>query len=132
MIENRYKAPAVNWSEMKPEKIKAHLDRHIIGQERAKKILSVAVYNHYKMLDHDAKKKEEGSGENVRIEKSNILMVGPSGVGKPAIIKALADKQWFNTITVCHRRKGTGSGGQGRRFCKSRAMAERSGVKTND
>ena len=76
------------WDEMSPEKIKAHLDLHIIGQERAKKVLSVAVYNHYKMLDYAAKHANEE--RSVTVEKSNILMLGPSGVGKTAIIKALA------------------------------------------
>ena len=79
----------VDWSAISPEKIKAYLDRHIIGQDRAKKILSVAVYNHYKMLDHAKKHADEKHG--VRLEKSNILMLGPTGVGKTALIKALAD-----------------------------------------
>ncbi len=79
----------VDWSAISPETIKEYLDRHIIGQDRAKKILSVAVYNHYKMLDHAKKHTDEKHG--VRLEKSNILMLGPTGVGKTALIKALAD-----------------------------------------
>ena len=78
-----------DWSRLNPEKIKEYLDRHIIGQERAKKILSVAVYNHYKMLHYEAEHKNEK--EKVTIEKSNILMLGPTGVGKTALIKALAN-----------------------------------------
>jgi len=80
---------AINWSELYPEKIKGYLDRHIIGQEQAKKILSVAVYNHYKMLDYAAKHKDDQ--KKVSIGKSNILIVGPTGVGKTALIQALAD-----------------------------------------
>ena len=78
-----------DWNQLNPEKIKEYLDRHIIGQERAKKILSVAVYNHYKMLNYEAEHKNEK--EKVTIEKSNILMLGPTGVGKTALIKALAN-----------------------------------------
>ena len=78
-----------DWNRLNPEKIKQYLDQHIIGQERAKKILSVAVYNHYKMLHYKAEHKDET--EKVTIEKSNILMLGPTGVGKTALIKALAN-----------------------------------------
>ena len=75
---------SLSWKELTPSKIKAHLDKYIIGQDRAKKVLSVAVYNHYKMLDYIKKDSE------VELERSNIVMVGPTGVGKTAIIKALA------------------------------------------
>jgi len=74
----------MNWKDMTPSKIKEHLDKYIIGQDRAKRVLSVAVYNHYKMLDYSRHDKD------VELEKSNIIMVGPTGVGKTAIIKALA------------------------------------------
>ena len=77
------------WDQLSPEKIKGYLDQHIIGQERAKKILSVAVYNHYKMLNYEAKHHSEK--DKITIEKSNILMLGPTGVGKTALIKALAN-----------------------------------------
>ena len=82
--ESSHKTDVVNWKELTPSKIKAHLDKYIIGQERAKKVLSVAVYNHYKMLDYATHDKE------VELEKSNIIMVGPTGTGKTAVIKALA------------------------------------------
>lgn len=75
---------AINWKEMTPSKIHAHLDKYIIGQDYAKKVLSVAVYNHYKMLDY-AK-----TGGDVELDTSNIIMLGPTGVGKTAIVKALA------------------------------------------
>ena len=83
------KTQQLDWERLNPEKIKEYLDRHIIGQELAKKVLSVAVYNHYKMLAHEEKHKEDK--EKVTIEKSNILMLGPTGVGKTALIKALAN-----------------------------------------
>ena len=61
----------------KPAEIKAHLDEHIVGQDRAKKALSVAVYNHYKRLRYEGTAKED-----VELGKSNILLVGPTGSGK--------------------------------------------------
>ena len=90
-VKKSYTPPKMDWSALNPAKIKAYLDQHIIGQERAKKILSVAVYNHYKMLDYRAKHAKENGKEKIRLEKSNILMVGPTGVGKTALLKALAD-----------------------------------------
>jgi len=66
-----------------PKEIKAHLDEYVIGQERAKKIISVAVYNHYKRILFGAK-------SDVEIQKSNILMIGPTGSGKTLIARTLA------------------------------------------
>ena len=68
----------------KPTAIKAGLDKYIVGQEDAKRILSVAVYNHYKRL-------KCAPGDSVRLEKSNILMLGPTGSGKTLLAKTLAD-----------------------------------------
>ena len=66
----------------KPVEIKAHLDAHIIGQERAKKALAVAVYNHYKRVHSGA--------ADVQLSKSNILLIGPTGVGKTLLAETLA------------------------------------------
>lgn len=71
----------------KPAEIKAHLDEHIVGQEDAKKVLSVAVYNHYKRLKHN---KAEDKKVDVEIQKSNILLVGPTGSGKTLLAQTLA------------------------------------------
>lgn len=70
----------------KPVEIKAHLDEHIVGQDDAKKILSVAVYNHYKRLKHNKANAKNG----VEIQKSNILLVGPTGSGKTLLAQTLA------------------------------------------
>ena len=70
----------------KPHEIKAHLDEYIVGQDDAKKVLSVAVYNHYKRIAHNTTKDEEG----VEIQKSNILLVGPTGSGKTLLAQTLA------------------------------------------
>ena len=69
----------------KPQEIKAFLDQYVIGQEKAKKILSVAVYNHYKRIGHSHKAKDE-----VEIQKSNIIMLGPTGCGKTYLAQSLA------------------------------------------
>ena len=66
-----------------PHKIKASLDEYVVGQEQAKKVMSVAVYNHYKRIAADEK-------DGVEIEKSNMLMIGPTGCGKTYLVKTLA------------------------------------------
>ena len=66
-----------------PHKIKASLDEYVVGQEKAKKVISVAVYNHYKRVATDTM-------DEIEIEKSNILMIGPTGSGKTYLVKTLA------------------------------------------
>lgn len=70
----------------KPKEIKGYLDNYIIGQDDAKKTLSVAVYNHYKRLHQLSQKADD----DVEIEKSNIIMVGPTGTGKTLIARTIA------------------------------------------
>lgn len=67
----------------KPQEIKAALDEYVVGQETAKKALSVAVYNHYKRIYH-------GNNTDVEIQKSNVVLLGPTGVGKTALAQTLA------------------------------------------
>ena len=71
----------------KPKEIKAFLDQYVIGQDRAKKLLSVAVYNHYKRILHNVLDPEN---DGVELEKSNILLVGPTGTGKTLLARTIA------------------------------------------
>ena len=78
------KAPKLNIKDIPaPHKIKASLDEYIVGQEHAKKVMSVAVYNHYKRVATDTM-------DEIEIEKSNMLMIGPTGSGKTYLVKTLA------------------------------------------
>jgi len=79
-VKSSPSAPAI----LKPAEIKSHLDQYVIGQDDAKKILSVAVYNHYKRLNQRVEK------DDVEIEKSNIVMVGETGTGKTLLAKTIA------------------------------------------
>ena len=79
-------APAKNMDELKkPREIKAFLDQYVIGQDQAKKQLSIAVYNHYKRLLH-----AQNENREVEIEKSNIIMIGETGTGKTLLAKTIA------------------------------------------
>lgn len=76
----------------KPRELKKHLDEHVIGQEEAKKVLAVAVYNHYKRLSLTQSKNNGKAGQDdvVELQKSNILLIGPTGCGKTLLAQTLA------------------------------------------
>ena len=73
-----------------PQEIKDQLDQYIVGQDEAKKVLSVAVYNHYKRINYLADAKNTKKDDYIELDKSNILMVGPTGCGKTLLAKTLA------------------------------------------
>ena len=82
--EGEKKEPALNLKDIPaPHKIKAKLDEYVVGQEHAKKAMAVAVYNHYKRVATDTM-------DDIEIEKSNMLMIGPTGSGKTYLVKTLA------------------------------------------
>ena len=82
--EKKDAAPVLNIKDIPaPHKIKASLDEYVVGQEHAKKVISVAVYNHYKRV-------ATNTMDEIEIEKSNMLMIGPTGCGKTYLVKTLA------------------------------------------
>ena len=85
--EGKSAAPAPLGKAPKPKEIKAFLDKYVIGQDRAKTVLSVAVYNHYKRIEHNL---VDTTDDGVELEKSNILLVGPTGTGKTLLAKTIA------------------------------------------
>jgi ATP-dependent Clp protease ATP-binding subunit ClpX len=84
--EEKTKPDATFHLDKTPKQIKAFLDQYVIGQDEAKKVLSVAVYNHYKRIDYYAKRKND----DVEIDKSNIILIGETGTGKTLLASTIA------------------------------------------
>ena len=80
--ENDQITTSSNIQDLNPKKIKSFLDEYVVGQENAKKIISVSVYNHYKRISNES--------QDIEIEKSNVILVGPTGTGKTLIAKTIA------------------------------------------
>ncbi|MDR1699816.1 MAG: ATP-dependent Clp protease ATP-binding subunit ClpX [Lachnoclostridium sp.] len=90
--EEKKESVELDFSELPPPHIiKGKLDDYIIGQERAKKIMSVGVYNHYKRIIAESRSKDKSESDEAAIEKSNMLMLGPTGSGKTFMVQTLAD-----------------------------------------
>jgi ATP-dependent Clp protease ATP-binding subunit ClpX len=89
--EELSEATEASWGDLpKPREIFEFLDQYVIGQDRAKKSLSVAVYNHYKRVQAEAATPERAKDERVELAKSNILLLGPTGCGKTYLAQTLA------------------------------------------
>ena len=95
-MEEEESPPQPELKALKPSEIYHHLDQYVVGQEHTKRVLSVAVYNHYKRLIHNAKLAENvfarghSESDDVEIEKSNVLLLGPTGCGKTLMARTLA------------------------------------------
>jgi ATP-dependent Clp protease ATP-binding subunit ClpX len=90
--KRRARPSRLNLSQIpKPREIKQYLDEHVIGQDEAKKVLSVAVYNHYKRLSLlQGNAENQGEDDQIELQKSNILLIGPTGCGKTLLAQTLA------------------------------------------
>jgi len=93
IIRENAQSKPISWGHQKvppPSKIKAFLDQYVIGQDMAKRKLAVAVYNHYKRLEANQKIDGQSEEGDVEIQKSNVLLIGPTGTGKTLIAQTLA------------------------------------------
>ena len=93
IIRENAQAKPIAWGHQKvppPSKIKAFLDQYVVGQDLAKRKLAVAVYNHYKRLEANQKAEGQTEENEVEVQKSNVLLIGPTGTGKTLIAQTLA------------------------------------------
>ncbi|KAI4453557.1 atp-dependent clp protease atp-binding subunit clpx-like mitochondrial-related [Holotrichia oblita] len=94
LMEKQDEKKQENFSLPKPEEIKSKLDEYIVGQDNAKRVLSVAVYNHYKRIEfnneNNKKNQKKKDDDDIQLKKSNILMLGPTGCGKTLLAQTLS------------------------------------------
>ena len=90
IIDNEYTTEEVKFELPKPKEIFETLSDYVIGQDSAKKALAVAVYNHYKRINSVSGKKKADKAGDVELQKSNIVMIGPTGSGKTLLAQTLA------------------------------------------
>jgi len=93
IIRENAQSKPISWGHQKvpaPSKIKAFLDQYVVGQDMAKRKLAVAVYNHYKRLEANQKVEGQVEENEVEVQKSNVLLIGPTGTGKTLIAQTLA------------------------------------------
>lgn len=89
-IKSNKKKKVPSFKLLKPSEIKNHLDQYVIGQDQAKKVISVAVYNHYKRISAVQKTSSRSKEDDTEIEKSNIVLVGETGTGKTLMARTIA------------------------------------------
>ena len=116
---------------LKPQQIKEFLDQYVIGQDDAKRYMSVAVYNHYKRLlsreAKDVKDVKDGTAkDDVEIDKSNIVLVGPTGTGKTLMARTIAR---LLKVPFDRRRHGSHRGGICGRGCGEHSVASVAGCR---
>ncbi len=91
VVEARHEPADIFRFHYQPREIKAHLDRFVIRQDEAKKVLAIAVCDHYNHINHIRSQKDEAAAESIEYAKQNVILIGPTGVGKTYLVKHIAE-----------------------------------------